>query len=236
MPPEEAAGLLAQSGFEDLATPCGSQPGPPPGGGGGDLRPGQDGGADRGHCPVHDRPGAPATSSSPRLSEEKEGRPPGEVPLSLQPRGPSAVANPVERPLRGSIAVVSAGTSDLAVCEEAALTRRGAGGVRSTGSTTPEWRGSTASWRSWTPWSTPVRGGGGGYGGRPPQRGGGPGVLPGDRRAHQRGLRGPIRWAGGAAGHAQLLLQRISVVNIDNGFGAGYLASRINLMKGVDEA
>ena len=28
----------------------------------------------------------------------------------------------------------------------------------------------------------------------------------------------------------------ISVVNIDNGFGAGYLASRINLMKGVDEA
>ena len=28
----------------------------------------------------------------------------------------------------------------------------------------------------------------------------------------------------------------ISVVNIDNGFGAGYLANRINQMKGIDEA
>ena len=28
----------------------------------------------------------------------------------------------------------------------------------------------------------------------------------------------------------------ISVVNIDNGFGAGYLANRINRMKGIDEA
>ena len=27
----------------------------------------------------------------------------------------------------------------------------------------------------------------------------------------------------------------VSVVNIDNGFGAGYLANKINRMKGIDE-
>lgn len=37
------------------------------------------------------------------------------------------MANPIEQPLTGSIAVVSAGTSDLSVCEEAALTAEALG-------------------------------------------------------------------------------------------------------------
>ena len=56
-----------------------------------------------------------------RLSEEKEALLRGKVPYRYSAQARLAVANPAERPLTGDIAVVSAGTSDLAVCEEAAL-------------------------------------------------------------------------------------------------------------------
>ena len=47
-----------------------------------------------------------------------------------------------------------------------------------------------------------------------------------------------LRWIG-AGGYLNALAPcstGVSVVNIDNGFGAGYLANRINRMKGIDEA
>ena len=62
-----------------------------------------------------------------RLSEEKEILLRGKIPYRYSAASGLAVANPVERPLTGDIAVVSAGTSDLAVCEEAALTAEALG-------------------------------------------------------------------------------------------------------------
>ena len=44
------------------------------------------------------------------------------APLFYEPLSRVGVANRVERPLRGSVVVASGGTSDLPVCEEAALT------------------------------------------------------------------------------------------------------------------
>ncbi len=74
--------------------------------------------------------------------------------------------------------------------------------------------------------SSPLRDGGG-LG----QRGRGPGGLSGDCGAHQCGLWGFLPGPVSPAVYAQFLRQRISVVNIDNGFGAGYLASMINHME-----
>ena len=62
-----------------------------------------------------------------RLSPEKEALLRGKVPYRYSAQARLAVANPAERPLTGDIAVVSAGTSDLAVCEEAALTAEALG-------------------------------------------------------------------------------------------------------------
>ena len=58
------------------------------------------------------------------------------------------------------------------------------------------------------------------------------GRLPGHRRAHQRGLR-RSRSADLSALLSMLnsCASGVSVVNIDNGFGAGYLASMINHME-----
>jgi hypothetical protein len=56
------------------------------------------------------------------------------------------------------------------------------------------------------------------------------GFLSRDRRPHQRGLRRQFQRVGRAARHAQLnsCASNVTVVNIDNGFGAGYVASLIN--------
>ena len=62
-----------------------------------------------------------------RLSGEKEEKLRGRFPYRYSAEARLAVANPVEIPLTGSVAVVSAGTSDLAVCEEAALTAEALG-------------------------------------------------------------------------------------------------------------
>jgi len=62
-----------------------------------------------------------------RLSEEKEALLQGKFLYRYAAAAHLAVANPAERPLTGDIAVVSAGTSDLAACEEAALTAEALG-------------------------------------------------------------------------------------------------------------
>ena len=62
-----------------------------------------------------------------RLSEEKEALLRGKFSYRYSSAARLAVANPAEQMLTGNIAVVSAGTSDLAVCEEAALTAEALG-------------------------------------------------------------------------------------------------------------
>ncbi|MDE7261668.1 MAG: 1-(5-phosphoribosyl)-5-amino-4-imidazole-carboxylate carboxylase, partial [Oscillospiraceae bacterium] len=62
-----------------------------------------------------------------RLSAEKESALRGKIPYDYSAAAQLAVANPAGHPLTGDIAVVSAGTSDLAVCEEAALTAEALG-------------------------------------------------------------------------------------------------------------
>ena len=62
-----------------------------------------------------------------RLTEEKEALLRGRIPYDYSAAAHLAVANPAVHPLTGDIAVVSAGTSDLAVCEEAALTAEALG-------------------------------------------------------------------------------------------------------------
>ena len=72
------------------------------------------------------------------------------------------------------------------------------------------------------------------HGGRARQRDRRSGRLPGHRRADERGLR---RVASAASSALLSMLNScasgVSVVNIDNGFGAGYLASMINHIGGT---
>ena len=64
---------------------------------------------------------------------------------------------------------------------------------------------------------------------------GGFGGLSGDRRAHQRRLRASFGGLSALLSMLNSCASGCSVVNIDNGFGAGYLASRINQMEGLKE-
>ncbi len=118
------------------------------------------------------------------------------------------VVRPEPRDLVGNVAVVSAGTSDIPVAEEAAMTAEvmgsrvnrlydvGVAGIHRLLHVCDDL------------FKANVVGGGGRHGGRPGQRSGGAGVLPGDRGAHQRGLRRQFRRHGGASQHAQQLRLR----------------------------
>jgi NCAIR mutase (PurE)-related protein len=135
---------------------------------------------------------------------------------------------PPDLPQVGRVAVVSAGTADLPVAEEAAVTLRIAGnrvdtftdvgvaGLHRLLAASTRSAGRT----SWSPspaWKAPcLRCSPGCSTGR-------------DRGADQRRLR---RVFGGLTALLTMLnscAAGVAVVNIDNGFGAGYLASQINL-------
>ena len=118
------------------------------------------------------------------------------------------VVRPEPRDLVGNVAVVSAGTSDIPVAEEAAITAEVLGsrvnrlydvGVAGIHRLLQRLRRPLPGQRG---------GGGGRHGGGSGQRGGGAGVLPGDRGAHQRGLRRQFRRYCGAPQHAQQLRLR----------------------------
>lgn len=170
-----------------------------------------------------------------RLSPAKEAFLRGKFPLRYSEAAQLAVANPVERPLIGSIAVVSAGTSDLAVCEEAALTAEALGskvervydaGVaglhRLLGSLEILERARCI---------VAVAG----------MEGALPSVVGGLVSCPVIAVPTSVGYGANLGGLAALLsmlnscASGVSVVNIDNGFGAGFLANRINQMKGVDE-
>lgn len=170
-----------------------------------------------------------------RLSEEKEALLRGKIPYRYSDAARLAVANPAEQPLTGDIAVVSAGTSDLAVCEEAALTAEALGsrvhrvydaGVaglhRLLGSleTLEKARCIIA-----------VAG----------MEGALPSVVGGLVSCPVIAVPTSVGYGANLGGLAALLAMLnscasgVSVVNIDNGFGAGFLAHRINQMKGIDQ-
>lgn len=167
-----------------------------------------------------------------RLSEEKESLLRGKFPYRYAPDARLAVANPVEQPLTGDIAVVSAGTSDLAVCEEAALTAEalgnrvtrlydiGVAGLHRMLSHTEELMGARV--------IVAVAG----------MEGALTSVIGGLVSCPVIGVPTSVGYGAAFGGVAALLAMLnscasgVSVVNIDNGFGAGFLASRINHMEG----
>ena len=169
-----------------------------------------------------------------RLSKKKETILQGKFPYSYSAPACLAVANPAERPLTGDIAVVSAGTSDLAVCEEAALTAEalgsrvhrvydaGVAGLHRLLGSLPVLEKARC--------IIAVAG----------MEGALPSVVGGLVSCPVIAVPTSVGYGANLGGLAALLAMLnscasgVSVVNIDNGFGAGFLAHRINQMKGIE--
>ena len=170
-----------------------------------------------------------------RLSQEKEALLRGRFPYSYSAQAQLAVANPRERALTGSIAVVSAGTSDAAVCEEAALTAEalgsrvhrvydaGVAGLHRLLGSLPVLEQARC--------IVAVAG----------MEGALPSVVGGLVSCPVIAVPTSVGYGANLGGLAALLAMLnscasgVSVVNIDNGFGAGFLAHRINQMRGIGE-
>ena len=169
-----------------------------------------------------------------RLSQEKEAQ--LQVPHRYSVPARLAVANPVERPLTGAIAVVSAGTSDLPVCEEAALTAEALGSrvfrVYDAGVAGLHRLLSELETLERARCIIAVAG----------MEGALPSVVGGLVSCPVIAVPTSIGYGANLGGLAALLAMLnscasgVSVVNIDNGFGAGFLAHRINQMKGLEES
>ena len=158
------------------------------------------------------------------------------VPLCYDPVSRVSVANKVERPLRGKVVVASGGTSDLPVCEEAALTAEalgsrvvrlydvGVAGLHRLLGSLDELQSARA--------VVAVAG----------MEGALASVIGGLVDCPVVAVPTSVGYGASFGGLSALLsmlnacASGISVVNIDNGFGAGFLANRINRMKGIDEA
>jgi len=158
------------------------------------------------------------------------------VPLFYDPVARVGVANRVERPRVGSVVVASGGTSDLPVCEEAALTAEtlgsrvtrlydvGVAGLHRLLAHLDELQGARA--------VVAVAG----------MEGALASVVGGLVDCPVIAVPTSVGYGASFGGVSALLsmlnacASGISVVNIDNGFGAGYLANRINQMKGIEDA
>ena len=157
------------------------------------------------------------------------------VPLFYDPTAGLGVVNRVERALVGSVVVASGGTSDLSVCEEAALTAEtlgsrvtrlydvGVAGLHRLLSHVDMLQSARA--------VVAVAG----------MEGALASVIGGLVDCPVIAVPTSVGYGANFGGVSALLsmlnacASGISVVNIDNGFGAGYLADRINRMKGLDE-
>ncbi len=129
---------------------------------------------------------------------------------------------------KGTIAVVSAGTSDIPVAEEAVATAEvmgndverlydvGVAGIHRLLANRESLTGARVIIVC------------AGMEGALPSVVGGIGRRPGHRRAHQRGLRRGLQGVAALLGMMNSCACNVSVVNIDNGFGAGYVAALIN--------
>ena len=170
-----------------------------------------------------------------RLSAEKEAQLRGKFPYRYSDAACLATANPKEQKLTGLVAVVSAGTSDLAVCEEAALTAEALGSrvERVYDAGVAGLHRLLAELDTLTRARCIVAVAG--------MEGALPSVVGGLVSCPVIAVPTSVGYGANLGGVAALLAMLnscasgISVVNIDNGFGAGFLASRINQMKGVEE-
>ena len=157
------------------------------------------------------------------------------APLFYDPLARVGIANRVERPLKGSVVVASGGTSDLAVCEEAALTAEalgsrvtrlydvGVAGLHRLLSHMDQLQSARC--------VIAVAG----------MEGALASVVGGLVDCPVIAVPTSVGYGASFGGVSALLsmlnscASGVSVVNIDNGFGAGYLANRINQMKGLEE-
>ena len=171
-----------------------------------------------------------------RMDGDKAARVEKAVPLLYDPLARVGVVKRVERTLVGSVVVASGGTSDLPVCEEAALTAEtlgsrvtrlydvGVAGLHRLLSHLDELQSARA--------VVAVAG----------MEGALASVVGGLVDCPVIAVPTSVGYGASFGGLSALLsmlnacASGISVVNIDNGFGAGYLANRINRMKGIDEA
>ena len=171
-----------------------------------------------------------------RMDGEKAARVAQAVPLFYDAHARLGVVNRVPRALVGSVVVASGGTSDLPVCEEAALTAEtlgsrvtrlydvGVAGLHRLLSHLDELQSARA--------VVAVAG----------MEGALASVVGGLVDCPVIAVPTSVGYGASFGGVSALLsmlnacASGISVVNIDNGFGAGYLANRINRMKGIDEA
>ena len=171
-----------------------------------------------------------------RLDGEKAAQVARSVNLFYEPQARVGVVNRVPRPLVGSVVVASGGTSDLPVCEEAALTAEtlgsrvtrlydvGVAGLHRLLSHLDELQSARV--------VVAVAG----------MEGALASVVGGLVDCPVIAVPTSVGYGASFGGVSALLsmlnacASGICVVNIDNGFGAGYLANRINRMKGIDEA
>jgi NCAIR mutase (PurE)-related proteins len=129
---------------------------------------------------------------------------------------------------KGRVAVICAGTSDLPVAEEARVTvevmgkRSGCDSRRRCGGHPPAHEQPGASDAGQGDCS--MRG----HGRRSAERRRRPGGVSRNCSSHQRGIRGELPWLAALLGMLNSCASNVTVVNIDNGFGAGYVASLIN--------
>ena len=169
-----------------------------------------------------------------RMDAEKAAVVEKAVPLFYDPLSRVGIANRVEKPRVGSVVVASGGTSDLPVCEEAALTAEamgsrvtrlydvGVAGLHRLLSCLDQLRAARA--------VVAVAG----------MEGALASVIGGLVDCPVIAVPTSVGYGANFGGLSALLsmlnscASGISVVNIDNGFGAGYLANRINQMKGCD--
>ena len=170
-----------------------------------------------------------------RLDGEKAAQVGVAVPLFYDPQARVGVVNRAARPLVGSVVVASGGTSDLPVCEEAALTAEtlgsrvtrlydvGVAGLHRLLSHLDELQSARV--------VVAVAG----------MEGALASVVGGLVNCPVIAVPTSVGYGASFGGLSALLsmlnacASGISVVNIDNGFGAGFLANRINRMKGLDE-
>ena len=171
-----------------------------------------------------------------RLDGEKAAQIARSANLFYEPTARVGVVNRTLRPLVGSVVVASGGTSDLPVCEEAALTAEtlgsrvtrlydvGVAGLHRLLSHLDDLQSARV--------VVAVAG----------MEGALASVIGGLVDCPVIAVPTSVGYGASFGGVSALLsmlnacASGISVVNIDNGFGAGYLANRINQMKGIDEA
>ena len=170
-----------------------------------------------------------------RMDPEKAAHVEKAVPLRYEPVARVGIANPKEHPLVGRVVVASGGTSDLAVCEEAALTAEtlgsrvirlydvGVAGLHRLLAHVEELQSARC--------VVAVAG----------MEGALASVVRGLVDCPVVAVPTSVGYGANFGGLSALLsmlnacASGVSVVNIDNGFGAGYLANRINRMKGIGE-